>query len=518
MDALIAGIQSALTLAPLLAIAAGVSIGIFMGAVPGLTAAMAIALLAPVTFGLDPLTAVAFLIGIYKGGTFGGSISAILLNVPGSPEATATAFDGYPLSKSGRAKQALQMALFASVCGAILADLMLYAVAGPFSKIALKFGPAELTFVVLFAFTFVAGLTGRSMARGLTACAFGVLCAMVGLDPMSAAPRMTFGHVELLDGLPLLPIAIGMLGLAEVMVAAERAYLHRRNANLETPPPISATSGPSLSLSSLAGHWKTILRSSLIGSAIGALPGIGASLAAFIGYGAAQKYSKTPERFGKGCLDGVAGPEAANSAVVGGSFVPLLTLGIPGNVTTALLIGTFLVHGIEPGPHVFKTDPALIYGIFTILFIANFVNLAVGLMGSGLYSHIVKAPEYVSYSIIGLTCLTGVYASTNSIFSLYVMIIFAVIGFFMKKFDYSFVAFLIGFVLAPEFEVSFRSFLLVAQGDPLGFLFQRPIALLFCVMTIIAVLRITWTEHQKRTKQTQSSTHALETPLGAKNK
>jgi putative tricarboxylic transport membrane protein len=517
MEALLAGIQNAMALGPLLAITAGVSIGIFMGAIPGLTAAMAIALLAPVTFGLDPLTAIAFLIGIYKGGTFGGSISAILLNVPGSPEAMATAFDGYPLAKSGRAKQALQMALFASVCGAILADLMLFAIAGPFSKFALKFGPAELTFVVLFAFTFVAGLTGKSMARGLSACAFGVLCAMVGLDPMSAAPRMTFGHVELLDGLPLLPIAIGMLGLAEVMVAAERAYLNRMDASSKGAPPISPTSGPSLSLGEFAGHWKTILRSSLIGSAIGALPGIGASLAAFIGYGAAQKYSKTPEQFGKGCLDGVAGPEAANSAVVGGSFVPLLTLGIPGNVTTALLIGTFLVHGIEPGPHVFKTEPSLIYGIFTILFVANFINLVVGLLGSGLYAHIVKAPEYVSYSIIGLTCLTGVFASTNSLFSLYIMIIFAVIGYLMKKFDYSFVAFLIGFVLAPEFEVSFRSFLLVAQGDPIGFLFQRPIALLFCVMTIIAVLRITLTEHKKRARQPQPSTPDPQTPTGTKD-
>ena len=498
MEALITGVQSAMSLGPLLAITAGVSIGIFMGAVPGLTAAMAIALLAPVTFGLDPLTAVAFLIGIYKGGTFGGSISAILLNVPGSPEATATAFDGYPLSKSGRAKQALQMALFASVCGALLADLALYAVAGPFSRFAIKFGPAELTFVVLFAFTFVAGLTGKSLSRGLIACAFGVLCAMVGLDPMSASPRMTFGIVELLDGLPLLPIAIGMLGLAEVMVAAERAFLRGRGSKAAADAPISATSGPSLSPATFAGHWKTIVRSSLIGSAIGALPGIGASLAAFLGYGAAKKYSKTPEKFGTGTLDGVAGPEAANSAVVGGSFVPLLTLGIPGNVTTALLIGTFLVHGIEPGPHVFKTEPDLIYGIFTILFVANFINLAVGLLGSGLYSHVVKAPEYVSYSIIGLTCMTGVFASTNSIVSLYIMIIFAVIGYLMKKFDYSFVAFLIGFVLAPEFEVSFRSYLLVAQGDPLGFLITRPIALVFCIMTVIAVVRITWDEHRKR--------------------
>jgi putative tricarboxylic transport membrane protein len=248
----------------------------------------------------------------------------------------------------------------------------------------------------------------------------------------------------------------------------------------------------------------------MIGSAIGALPGIGASLAAFVGYGTARKYSKTPEEFGKGILDGVAGPEAANSAVVGGSFVPLLTLGIPGNVSTALLIGTFLVHGIEPGPHVFRSEPALIYGIFTILFLANFVNLAVGLLGSGLYSHIVKAPQYVSYSIIGLTCMTGVFASTNSLFSLYIMIIFAVIGYLMKKFDYSFVAFLIGFVLAPEFEVSFRSFLLVAQGDPLGFLIQRPIAMLFCVITVLSVVRIVWTEHQKRAAQepSTSASHA----------
>ncbi|MEX3010456.1 tripartite tricarboxylate transporter permease [Hoeflea sp. TYP-13] len=503
MEALIAGILTVFTVGPLIGIVAGVAVGIFMGAIPGLTAAMAIALLSPVTFGMEPITAIAFLTGIYKGGTFGGSISAILLNTPGSPEATATAFDGYPLAKAGQVKRALQMALFASVAGAVLADVLLYLVAAPFSKIALKFGPTEITFVVLFAFTFVAGLTGRSMLRGMSACAFGVLCAMVGLDPMSATPRLNFGFIELQDGLPLLPIAIGMLGVTEVMLAVERSIEKRRGNSTNAVSSISDTSGPPLPITEFLTYWKTILRSSLIGSAIGALPGIGASMAAFIGYGTARKYSREPEQFGKGSLDGVAGPEAANSAVVGGSFVPLLTLGIPGNVTTALLIGTFLVHGIEPGPHVFKTEPALIYGIFTILFVANFFNLAVGLLGSSLYGHIVKAPEYVSYSIVGLTCLTGVYASSNSVFSIYVMIVFAVIGYFMKKFDYSFVAFLIGFVLAPEFEIAFRSFLLIAQGDPVGLLLKSPIALLFFTLTVVAVVRIAWSEHLNTTGKKQ---------------
>ena len=493
MDTLIAGIFSVLTLEPLLAIAAGVAVGIFMGAIPGLHAAMAIALLSPITFGMQPITAIAFLTGIYKGGTYGGSISAILLNTPGSPEATASAFDGYPLAKAGKARKALQMALYASVGGALLADLLLYVVASPFSKFALQFGPTEVTFVILFAFTFVAGLTGKSLLRGLAACAFGFLCAMIGLDPMSATPRLNFGYLELQDGLPLLPIAIGMLGVAEVMLAVERGRIHRREKqNAETPKMISSTGGANLGIREYFAQWKTIIRSSLIGTGIGALPGIGAAMAAFVGYGAAKKYSDKPEEFGNGSLDGVAAPEAANSAVVGGSFVPLLTLGIPGNVTTALLIGTFLVHGIEPGPHVFKTDPILIYGIFTILFVANFFNLVIGLMGSSLYSHIIKVPEYITYSIIALTCVTGVYATSSSPFFIYIMIIFSCIGYVMKKFDYSFVAFLIGFVLAPEFELAFRSFLLIAQGDPVGQLVQRPIALVFFLLTLGALIRILW--------------------------
>ena len=496
MDALIAGIASVFALEPMIAIAVGVAIGIFMGAVPGLHAAMAIALLSPITFGMQPITAIAFLTGIYKGGTYGGSISAILLNTPGSPEATASAFDGYPLAKSGYARKALQMALFASVAGALLADLLLYLVAAPFSRFALKFGPTEVTFVVLFAFTFVAGLTGGSLLRGLAACAFGVLCAMIGLDPMSATPRLNFGFIELQDGLSLLPIAIGMLGVAEVMMAVERALKRKSSATNSAPVPISATRGPSLGIGEFLAYWRTILRSSLIGSGIGALPGIGAAMAAFVGYGTARKYSRTPDEFGKGALDGVAAPEAANSAVVGGSFVPLLTLGIPGNVTTALLIGTFLVHGIEPGPHVFKNQPTLIYGIFTILFVANFFNLIVGLAGSSLYSSIVRLPEYITYSIIALTCVAGVYATSNDVFNIYVMIIFSIIGYFMKKLDYSFVAFLIGFVLAPEFETSFRSFLLIAQGDPVGLLLQKPIALFFCALTILSVVRITWGQIQ----------------------
>ena len=491
MDALISGIASALAFGPLSAAIAGVAVGIFVGALPGLTGAMAIALLAPITFDMEPITAIAFLIGIYKGGTFGGSISAILLNAPGSPEATATAFDGYPLAQKGQAKRALQMALFASVSGALLADLLLYLVAAPFSKIALKFGPAEITFVVLFAFTFVAGLTGKSLLRGLIACAFGLLCATVGLDPMLATPRLTFGILELQDGLPLIPIAIGMLGAAEVMLAVERAAKRwAEDGDRAQTETAGKTTGDSLSAREFFRYWPTIMRSSAVGSAVGALPGIGVSMAAFLGYGMAKRRSKTPEKFGTGEIEGIAGPEAANSAVVGGSFVPLLTLGIPGNVATALLIGTLLVHGIQPGPWVFQNEPTLIYGIFTVLFVANFFNLGLGLLGSSIYGQIVRLPEYVSYGIVGLTCLTGVFAYSNSLFNLYIMIIFAVIGYLMKKFDYSFVAFLIGFVLAPEFETAFRSFLLVAQGDPIGFLFERPIALIFFALTVISIVKI----------------------------
>ena len=500
MENLILGIQSALSVGPLIALISGISIGIFMGAIPGLTAAMAIALLAPITFGMQPITAIAFLIGIYKGGTFGGSISAILLNIPGSPEASATSFDGFPLAKKGRAKEALQMALFASVSGAIIADILLYIVAAPFSKFAIKFGPTELTFVVLFAFTFVAGLTGKSMTRGFISCSFGVLCAMVGLDPMSATPRLTFGFIELLDGLSLLSIAIGMLGLAEIIIVLEKKLREKFEPDLASEKTIFEKRGPGLKLKVFVKFWKTIIRSSFIGSCVGALPGIGASMAAFLGYGSAKRYSTHPESFGKGALDGVAGPEAANSAVVGGSFIPLLTLGIPGNVTTALLVGTFLVHGIEPGPHVFNNQPILIYAIFSILLIANFFNLLIGILGTSVYSHIINFPEYIIYSIVGLTCLTGVLASASTIFDLYVVIIFGVIGYFMKKFDYSFVAFLIGFVLAPEFELSFRSFLLLSQGNPIGLLIQRPIALCFFGLTILAVGKIFWDRTIKGSK------------------
>ncbi len=500
LDALITGVLSVFSLGPLLYIAVGVSIGIFVGALPGLTGAMAIALLMPVTFGLDPLTALAFLIGIYKGGTFGGSISGILLNTPGSPEAAATAFDGYPLAQAGQARRALQMALFASVGGALIADMLLYGVALPFSRIALKFGPVEITFTVLFAFTFVAGLTGSSLVRGLVACAFGILCASIGLDPMTASPRLTFGFLELQDGLPLLPVAIGMLGLAEVIMAMERHIEARRNSDAVITKTEGLTSGPPLRIREVFSFWRTIVKSSLAGSAIGALPGIGASMAAFVGYGMAQRSSKNRDKFGKGEIEGVAAPEAANSAVVGGSFIPLLTLGIPGNVATALLIGVFLIHGIQPGPLVFKNDPELIFAIFTVLFVTNFFTLGIGLLGERVYGQIVKVPEYLSYGIIGLTCVTGVYASTNSVFAILVMVIFAIVGYLMKKFDYSFVAFIIGFVLAPEFEVAFRSYLLIAQGDPIGLLLRSPIAMIFAVLTVAAIVRIVWRGQPKAPK------------------
>ena len=492
LDTILTGLSSAMTLTNLLLIAAGVFVGIVVGAIPGLNGPMAIAISIPLTFALDPLTAIAYLVGINKGASYGGSISAVLINVPGTAEAMATTFDGYPLARKGKPLKALKMALYASVAGDTFSDLVLILVAAPFAILALAMGPAEITALMMFALTFIAAVVGNSMTKGLIAGALGIFASTVGLDPEASTPRMTFDLLELEEGIPLLAMVIGMLALSEIIIQIEE---HVRAAAAGLTRSINAFDRNTphedriVSLAEFKASLRTIMRSAVIGTVIGAIPGLGATLAGFLGYGAAKRASKNPEEFGKGALDGIAGAESANSATVGANLIPTLALGIPGNLSAAILLSALIIHGLSPGPLIFKQHGAVLYGLFGAMLVANLINLVIGQVGLRLFAWIIGLPHQYILPVIVLLCFSGAYLITQSMFAVTLMVGFGILGYIMRKMDYSVVAFIIAFIMGPLFEEALRQ-TLVLFGDSPGQLLTRPIAIFFVAVTIYSLWRI----------------------------
>ncbi|HEU5018194.1 MAG TPA: tripartite tricarboxylate transporter permease [Pseudolabrys sp.] len=491
MHDLLAGLMETLTLVNIAFIIFGVATGIIVGAIPGLNGPMAIAVALPLTYYLSPLAALAFLIGISKGSMFGGSISAILINTPGTPEAAPTAFDGYPLTQQGKGLKALKMSLFSSAIGATAGDLILFFTAAPAAILALMMGPAEMTAVLLFSFTIIAGLAGKSPMRGCLAAIFGVFLSVVGLDPESTLPRLTFGSVQLQDGIPLIPLTIGLLALSEILLQIED-HLMRGDASGRRND-IFSKDAPRENRTVTRADWRscarTIWRSSLIGIGIGALPGVGAVVAGFLGYASAKRNSPNGDKFGTGQLEGVAATEAANNAVTGSALIPLLAIGIPGNLTATILIGAFLIHGVQPGPLIFKEHGALVYGLFGAMALADLFTLTLGAVGLRLFSLVLNVPNAVLYPVIVLLCMAGAYSSDNSMFGVAIALIFAVLGYLMRKLDFSFATFLIGFALGRQFELFFRQSLILFRDSPAQLL-HHPIAIAFVLLTIVSLWRI----------------------------
>jgi len=493
MEEVITGLSDAFTLANLSLILLGIILGQVFGAIPGLSAITAIAIAVPLTYYMSPLGALGFLVGINKGGTVGGAMASILMNTPGSPEAAATAFDGHPLAKQGKALKALKISLYSSISGDTFSDLVLIAVSAPLAMVAIRMGPPEMMAVMIFAMTIVASLVGKSMIKGLIAALIGVLLSTIGLDPEGASDRLTFGVPELLNGLPIAAVAIGLLAMGEVF----RQITVSRDLAGNSHLPLSGKSPEDrrISLAEYISCLPTIFRSAVIGTGIGAIPGVGSSAAAFIGYDSAKRADENPESFGKGNIKGVAAVEAANSAVVGANFIPLLSLGIPGNISAALILGAFIIHGVTPGPQMMQEQGRLIYGLFGSMIIANFCNFLVGNAGLRLFALITYVPARVIFPMIGLFCLTGAYL-TNGAFAIQLVILFGLIGYFFRMLDFSFITFVIGFVLGPLFELSFRQTVILSGGD-FSFLLGRPIALTILILAAISVLRML--RHRKKT-------------------
>lgn len=487
IEQLMAGFASALTVSNLMFIAVGITLGIVIGAIPGLGSVTAMAVLVPVSFYMSPLSAIAFLVGVNKGGTSGGAIPAILLNSPGTPESAASALDGYPLAQRGESERAMKFALYSSVTGDMISDMLLILLVVPVAAIALQFGPLEFTTVLLFAFALLAGIAGGSMIKGLIAIMLGVFLSTVGLDPVDSTARMTFDNVNLFDGLPLTALAVGALALASVVEQMFDLWHSGGEAASNSTQPAKTTK-TRLGFGEFFGHWRTIARSALIGSGVGMLPGLGVTLAAFLSYGAARRASKKPESFGKGNPDGIVATEAANSAVVGANLVPTIALGIPGNIAAALLISAFIIHGIVPGPFMLTMHGDLIYALFASMLMANGIHLVIGRIGIPIWAMIARTPRGLILPAVVVMCIVGVYLPGQSMFDVGIMLLFGGVGLIMRRTGFSVVCLVIGFILGGMFETSLRQSLLLYKSD-FWVILESPIALAFFALTMFIVVR-----------------------------
>lgn len=483
---LISGLADVFTLTNLFFIVIGVTLGQLVGATPGLSIIMALAIAVPLTYGLDTLTAIAFLISVNKGGTVGGAVPSILLNVPGTPESAATALDGYPMAQKGKPMKAMKYALYHSVLGDLSSDVVLILLAAPLAVVALQMGPVEISALMILAFTIISGLVGDSMIKGLIAASFGILLATVGLDPGMASPRFTFGLLELYDGVPLTAVSIGALAMSGVLVGL--ISLHGKPG---TQSAIQVKGRPRadsvVTFGEFFANRYVALRAFVIGTVIGAIPGLGSTTAGFLSYSVNKQAAKDPEAFGTGDPRGIAASETANSAVVGANLIPLLTLGIPGNIAAALLVSAFMIHGMQPGPLLFEEQGRLIYGMFGAMLVANFCNLGVGQFGMRFWALIVSAPGTVIYPAAMLLCFAGSYVITGATFGVYVMIGAAVFGYLMRSFGFSIVAFIVAFLLTPQLENSVLKARLIMDDD-VSLLLDHPVALALLAMAVASVI------------------------------
>ena len=490
MEMIFAGLLDSLSPASLMFVFTGVAIGVMIGAIPGINGPMAIALFIPITYYMTPLTAIGFLVGLNKGAFFGGAISAVLLRTPGTPEAAATSWDGYPLTQQGKGEKALRMALYSSVAGDVISTGVLIAIAAPLAAVALFMGPSEIFALISLALTVIAGIGTNSICRGLIAAAFGLLAGLIGTEPVTALPRLTFDVYQLGGGLSLIPVAIGLLAFSEILIQLERFTVKGGGEHVAN---VFSTKREDrmLSFKEFFSKIKTLLRGSFIGIGVGAMPGLGAPVASFMSYDQAQKRSRDKEEFGKGSLEGIGASESANSAVVASSMIPLFVLGIPGNLAVAMLMGAFMIHGMQPGPLMFKENSQLMYGIYGSLLLASLFLAVIGRFGLRLFCKAVEIPPVMLYPIVIFTCIMGAYLGRSDMFDVGVMLTFGVIGYFMRKFDFSYVAFLIGFILVPEWERALQQVVIISENNPTMF-FERPVAMALMALTFFVIGKTFW--------------------------
>lgn len=483
---LLQGFLSILQPENLLYIFGGVVVGMVLGAIPGLTATMAIALVIPLTYYLTPTQSLIMLLSAYNAGTFGGSISAVLIGTPGTPAAAATVADGHALALKGKAGKAIKAALYSSAFGCLFSSIILILIAQPIAKYALKFGPAEYTILMVFSLSIIASAAGRSLTKGLLCGCIGLFFGCVGMDPQYTIPRLNFGILKLSSGIDLVVMLIGALALGEVLTQVESIASGNTSAQL---PPMKTKDDRSFTRTDFKTcivHW---LRSSGIGCLIGALPGLGPALACYVGYDMGKRRTKHPEEFGKGSVEGIACAEAANNAVCGANMIPLLSLGVPGDTGAALLIGAFMIQGLTPGPLVFQESPETVYNVYAGLIICNIALVIVTLLTWKFFTKICSLETTIIFPCVLMFCVVGVYALNSSLTDVWVMLFFGVIGYLLKKFNFPIAPLLIGFILSPLFEKNFRRALILNNGN-FGIFFSSPLCWIFWAVTALSMFYI----------------------------
>ncbi len=459
-----------------LAISGGVVLGVVIGAIPGLTATMAVALALPLTFTMAPVTAILLLVGVYKGGVFGGSITAILLRAPGTPAAAATLLDGYPLAQQGKGGKAMKMALYASCIADFLSNIALIFFAGVIAGLALAFGPPEFFWLICFSLTVVIAIAGSSLAKGLISGALGLLVSTVGLDLVQGSQRFTFDNFNLMGGVGYIPLLIGLFALPEVI-----DFYVRKGA----PFAARAADATRVTMAEFKRSLLSIVRGSFIGVIIGTIPGAGATAAAFLSYGEAKRSSRHPETFGKGEIEGVAAAESGNNGVAGATMIPLLSLGIPGDVVTAVILGAFMLHGLSPGPVMFQQNLDIIYALFAGIMLSSVVLFISGSLAIRYIVRIVDIPRHILMPLVLLFCVFGTFAVQAQMFDVLVMVVFGALGYLMLRINMSAAPFLMGFILGPLFEDNLRRTFLISQD--MWVFFRSPICWIFIALTVVSL-------------------------------
>lgn len=455
----------------------GVIWGIIFGAAPGLSTTMSLSILVPLTFGVETTRAIAFLMGAYFGGVYGGSLSAILINIPGTPSAIMTTLDGHPMAKRGEAGRAIGLATIASCLGGLFSLLCLGIFAPLIARFALTFSAEEYVALALFGLSVLAYISPGNTLKGLASGVMGLLVATVGADPMTAYPRFTFGSAHLYGGLSIVPVCIGLFGLSEILTQLEedkKVVIEQRIRNIIP----RATEFIRMRM--------TILRSAVIGTIIGAIPAAGSSIAAAVSYAQEKRYSSHPEQLGNGAAEGVVAPETANNASVGGALIPMLTLGIPGDPMTAVLIGALLIHGLRPGPLLFKEHPDFVATVVVTLGIAIVLTCILGLSCARIFARLISIPKHFLIPAILVMCVVGSYAEYNSLFDVGVMLAFGVLGYAMTKVNMPIAPAVLGFVLGPILEDNLRRALMLSGGSLMPFV-TRPITALLLVLTVLTL-------------------------------
>ncbi|MGJ8609594.1 MAG: tripartite tricarboxylate transporter permease [Octadecabacter sp.] len=472
IDQFIEGFGMAMRLDTMGMMCIGLFGGMLVGSLPGFTTLMAMAILLPISFFLEPIVGIPFLLGIYKGGIFGGSVPAILLSMPGTGAAVATSRDGYKLTQQGKSRKALDMALFSSVFGDTCSDMFTIMMIFPIAFLVMQFGPPELFAVLLMSLIIIAATSAANPLKALIMMAIGLWLSFIGTDPLGGAERFTFGLFELKSGIPLLPMLIGLFALPEVASVVIRNDKARK---------LSALVGERLKFSEFRSCLKTICRSTIIGTGVGIVPGLGQIVAAMMGYSAAKNASSHPETFGEGEIEGVAAAEAANNAVNGPTMVPLLTLGIPGDNVTAILLGAFVAQGLRPGPQLFEEQGATVFAILIAMVIANLLFLVIGYLSVPFFSKLVTIKTSILIPAVIMFAFAGAYVFRSDPVDLLMLVGFGIFGIIAKAGKFDVMPLVMGFILGPSMEYAFGQTMAMANGNAIGFLLTERIGAL-CVL------------------------------------